>query len=170
MTKVTICNMPHFKAFGMRNLQYEIETCNRIHNKGTMSRWQIQVTIFFSGTDFKQSFYKVFSNDSYDCWNFILLMAKLRPWYCRAVYNAENLIFHDYFFDAKYISLLYIDITYLLPNYKPESVKISWDLYCRAVCIAKNFFEPQNPRFIIESNFKSRAGYNSAHTVYCLAV
>ena len=29
--------MPHFKAFGMRNLQYEIETCHKIHNKGTMS-------------------------------------------------------------------------------------------------------------------------------------
>jgi hypothetical protein len=40
--------MPHFKAFGMRNLQYEIETCNRIHNKGTMSRRLIQVTIFLN--------------------------------------------------------------------------------------------------------------------------
>ena len=29
-----------------------------------------------------------------------------------------------------------------------------------------NFFEPQNPRFIIESGFKSRAGYNGARTVY----
>ena len=28
-----------------------------------------------------------------------------------------------------------------------------------------NFFEPQNPRFIIESGFKSRAGYNGARTV-----
>ena len=26
--------MPHFKALGIKNLQYEIETC---HNKGTMS-------------------------------------------------------------------------------------------------------------------------------------
>ena len=25
--------MPHFKAFGMRNLQYEIETCHKIHNE-----------------------------------------------------------------------------------------------------------------------------------------
>ena len=29
-----------------------------------------------------------------------------------------------------------------------------------------NFFEPQNPRFIIESGFKSRAGYNGARTVF----
>ena len=33
-------------------------------------------------------------------------------------------------------------------------------LYCRAVCITN-----QNPRFIIESGFKSRAGYNGARTV-----
>ena len=44
--------MPYFKTFGMRNLQYEIET-HKIHNKGTMSRWLILVTIFLSGTDFK---------------------------------------------------------------------------------------------------------------------
>ena len=43
--------MPHFKAFGMMNLQYEVRICHKIHNKGTMSQWQIQVTIFFSGTD-----------------------------------------------------------------------------------------------------------------------
>ena len=43
--------MPHFKAFGMRNLQYEIETCHKIHNNGTMSLWLFQVTIFLSGTD-----------------------------------------------------------------------------------------------------------------------
>ena len=29
----------------------------------------------------------------------------------------------------------------------------------------QNFSEPQNPRFIIESGFKSRAGYNGARTV-----
>ena len=44
-------NMPHFKAFGLMNLQYEIRICHKIHNKGTMSQWQIQVTIFLSGTD-----------------------------------------------------------------------------------------------------------------------
>ena len=33
------------------NLQYEIRICRKIHNKGTMSQWQIQVTIFLSGTD-----------------------------------------------------------------------------------------------------------------------
>ena len=43
--------MPHLKAFGMRNLQYEIETCHKIHNKGTMSQRPIQVSIFLSGTD-----------------------------------------------------------------------------------------------------------------------
>ena len=32
--------------------------------------------------------------------------------------------------------------------------------------ITKNFSEPQNPRFIIESGFKSRAGYNGARTVH----
>ena len=50
-----MCNMPHFKAFGMMNLQYEIRICHKIHNKGTMSRWQIQVTIFLSGTDISHS-------------------------------------------------------------------------------------------------------------------
>jgi len=47
-----MCKMPHFKAFGMMNLQYETRICHKICNKGTMSRWQIQVTIFLSGTDF----------------------------------------------------------------------------------------------------------------------
>ena len=46
-----MCNMPHFKAFGMMNLQYEIRICQKIHDKGTMSQWQIQVTIFLSETD-----------------------------------------------------------------------------------------------------------------------
>ena len=56
ITKVQIGNMPHFKAFGMRNLQYEVETCNKIHNKGTMSQWLIKVTIFLSGTDISIAF------------------------------------------------------------------------------------------------------------------
>ena len=43
--------MPHFKAFGMMNLQYVVRICHKIHNKGTMSQWQIQVTIFLSETD-----------------------------------------------------------------------------------------------------------------------
>ena len=38
--------MPHFKAFRMMNLQYEVRICHKIYNKGT-----IQVTIFLSGTD-----------------------------------------------------------------------------------------------------------------------
>ena len=29
----------------------EIIICHKIHNKGTVSQWQIQVTIFLSGTD-----------------------------------------------------------------------------------------------------------------------
>ena len=43
--------MPHFKAFGMMNLQYEIRICHKIHNNGKMSQSKIQVTIFLSGTD-----------------------------------------------------------------------------------------------------------------------
>ena len=43
--------MPHFKAFGMMNLHYEVIICHKIHNKGTMSQWQRQVTIFLSGAD-----------------------------------------------------------------------------------------------------------------------
>ena len=46
--------MPHFKAFGMMNLQYEVRICHKIHNKGRMSKWQIQVTIFLSGTDVRK--------------------------------------------------------------------------------------------------------------------
>ena len=41
----------------------------------------------------------------------------------------------------------------------------SWGLHCRAVCITRNFSEPQNPQLIIESGFKSRAGYDGARTV-----
>ena len=43
--------------------------------------------------------------------------------------------------------------------------KSSCGLYCRAVCITRNISESQNPWFIIESGFKSRAGYNGARTV-----
>ena len=46
ITKVQICNMSHFTSFGMRNLQYKIETCHKIDNKGTTSWWLIKVTIF----------------------------------------------------------------------------------------------------------------------------
>ena len=38
-------------------------------------------------------------------------------------------------------------------------------LYCRALCNTRNISEPQNPRFIIESGFKSRAGYNDTRRV-----
>ena len=43
-----------------------------------------------------------------------------------------------------------------------------YGLYCRAVCITRNFSESQNLRFIIESGFKSRAGYDGARRVYSL--
>ena len=49
--------MPHFKAFGTINLQYEIRICHKIHIKCTMSQWQVQVTIFLSGTDVKSMNY-----------------------------------------------------------------------------------------------------------------
>ena len=42
--------MPHFKAFGMMNLQYEIRICHEIHDKGP-TLIATQVTIFLSGTD-----------------------------------------------------------------------------------------------------------------------
>ena len=40
-----------------------------------------------------------------------------------------------------------------------------WGLCCRAAYTGKNFFKTQNPRLINESNFKSRAAYDGAHTV-----
>ena len=43
--------------------------------------------------------------------------------------------------------------------------KLSCSLCCRAVCNTKYFFESQNPRFVIVSGFKSRAGYNAVCTV-----
>jgi hypothetical protein len=33
-------------------------------------------------------------------------------------------------------------------------------LYYRMLCITINISEPQNPRFILKSDFKSRVGYN----------
>ena len=49
--------MPHFKAFGMMNLQYEMRICHKIHDKGTMSiHMTLQVTIFLSGTDVSRPF------------------------------------------------------------------------------------------------------------------
>ena len=51
--------MPHFKAFGMINLQYVIKICHKIQNKGIMSQWQIQVTIFLSGIDVSMKVNKI---------------------------------------------------------------------------------------------------------------
>ena len=48
---------------------------------------------------------------------------------------------------------------------KVKKGKINCDLYFRARCTIRNFFELQNSRFKIESSFKSRAGYNGARTV-----
>ena len=35
-----------------------------------------------------------------------------------------------------------------------------------AVCIKRNLSDPQKQRFIIESGFKSKTGYNGARRVY----
>ena len=43
--------MPHFKAFGMMNLQYEIRICHKIHDKGTTSKWQHKVGQTLTGYD-----------------------------------------------------------------------------------------------------------------------
>ena len=44
--------MPHIKAFGMMNLQYEIRICHEIHDKGTTSKCQHKLLSFYlSGTD-----------------------------------------------------------------------------------------------------------------------
>ena len=41
--------MPHFKASGMINLQYEIRICHKIHDKGTMSKRQYKLLSFLVG-------------------------------------------------------------------------------------------------------------------------
>ena len=51
-------------------------------------------------------------------------------------------------------------------NQLPKSIYISRCLYCKAVCITRDFSESQNPRFINESIFKSRTVYNGACTVH----
>ena len=38
-------------------------------------------------------------------------------------------------------------------------------MYYYITAVTYNFSEPQNPRFVIESSFKSRAGYNGARMV-----
>ena len=49
-----------------------------------------------------------------------------------------------------------------------NSCIISYGLYYKAACITRNFFELQNPWFIIKSGFKSNAGYNGVRTVVFL--
>ena len=39
--------MPHFKAFGMMNLQYEIGICHKIHDEGTTSKCQHKLLHLF---------------------------------------------------------------------------------------------------------------------------
>ena len=48
---IQICIEPHFKAFCMMNLQYEIRICQKKYNTGTMTNTS---TIFLSGTDVNQ--------------------------------------------------------------------------------------------------------------------
>ena len=45
-------------------------------------------------------------------------------------------------------------------------MQINCGLYCRVVCNTRTFSEPHNPRFIIESGFKSRADYNGVRNVF----
>ena len=129
--------------------------------------------------------------------------------YCRAVYNAEQLIFHDSFrinypklfvvhsqlcsqcanfglFSLHFLFLTnetasmspflvfhslskflqYSTVLFSFLSKREKQEKISCGLYCKAVCITRNFSEPKIPRFIIKSSFKSRAGYNGARTVH----
>ena len=44
--KVQRCNMPHLKAFGMINLQYEIRICQKIYNRVTMTVYVKCVFLF----------------------------------------------------------------------------------------------------------------------------
>ena len=44
--------MPHLRAFGKMNLQYEIRICHEIYDKGTTSKFTTHVTIFLTGKCF----------------------------------------------------------------------------------------------------------------------
>ena len=55
-------------------------------------------------------------------------------------------------------------VSFFVVNTIPNSTSCS--LYCKAVCNIKIFSKSKNPRFIIKSSFKSRAGYNGARTVF----
>ena len=39
--------MSHFKAFGTMNLQYEVRIYHKIHEKGTMSKFQYKLLSFY---------------------------------------------------------------------------------------------------------------------------
>ena len=86
--------------------------------------------------------------------------------YCRAVYNAEQLMFHIF------LSYLYkdatknrIDTTFLLYILHTCITAVTAAYTAEWCVLQEKFFEPQNPRFIIESGFKPRAGYSGARTV-----
>ena len=38
MIVVKAHSIPHFKGLGMRNLEYEIRICQKIYNKGTITK------------------------------------------------------------------------------------------------------------------------------------
>ena len=71
-----------------------------------------------------------------------------------------------------YIILVFVFFSQKRWENKVQSIKKkrkqqgkSCSLYCRAVCTTRNFYVPKNPRFIIESGFKSRAVYDGSCTV-----
>ena len=83
--------MPHFKAFCMMNLRYEIRICQKIYNKGT-----ITVTILLSGTDVNlyyvpwiQIITKLFVR------GVILLLLKPRNYFGHNIYDEEILLAHS---------------------------------------------------------------------------
>ena len=43
--------MPHFKAFGKMNLQYEISICHKIHDKLKGTNANTSYYLFLSGAD-----------------------------------------------------------------------------------------------------------------------
>ena len=80
--------------------------------------------------------------------------------YCRAVYNADRLIFHHSFFSSNlYKNAIQLAsknrllTTFLLYILTLVFFRIRCSLYCRRVCLTRNFSEPQNPRLLIKSGF-----------------
>jgi hypothetical protein len=67
-------------------------------------------------------------------------------------------------YDRRWVDVMVVKISFCFPGSKSEkrgkNESVESDLYCRAVCIPKNFSGPQNPRIIIKSGFKSRVVSN----------